>query len=351
MKIMNIIGTRPQFIKYAMIEKELHDHTNILVHSGQHYDKGLFKIFFDEFNLGHPHYNIGIGSGSYGWQVGELIERIYDIIEIVKPDCVLVYGDCNTTYAGAVATNLHRLPLAHIESGLRCFDWKMIEEFNRVQTDHCSQWCFAPTKSAMKHLSNEGLSKKSYLVGNLHYECFLHFHKKIMSSTILDTFKIKPDTFYLATIHRFETLHDYKKLQQVFNAFKKLEYPVVIPMHPHLKKTIDLMKPDLSNVYLKEALGYFDIQNLIRNARLVITDSGGLTTESYFHKQPCIIIRDYYEYTDIPKGWNVLVGTDTNKIIESVETMMPGRWKNVFGDGNTSKKILKILEGTINEYR
>ena len=216
MKICNIVGTRPQFIKYAMMEKEMRDHRNVLIHTGQHYDKKLFKIFFDELNIGHPDYNIGIGSGNYGWQIGELIKRLFDTIKEEKPDVVLVYGDCNSTYAGAVATNLHHIPLAHVEAGLRCFDWKMAEEFNRVQTDHCSRFCFAPTQSAMKFLKKEGLGSRSYLVGNLHYDSFLFYRNQFQLSNIINELDVEKGQYYLATVHRTETLQNPEKLKSIF---------------------------------------------------------------------------------------------------------------------------------------
>ena len=346
MKICNIVGTRPQFIKYAMMEQEFNGHKNILVHSGQHYDKVLYQQFFDELLIRHPDYNIGIGSGNYGWQVGELVKRLYDIIKGVSPDVVLVYGDCNTTYAGAVATNLCHLPLAHVESGLRCFNWRMIEEFNRVQTDHCSRFCFAPTETAMFYLEKEGLGELSYLVGDLHYDSYLYYKDRFAETDILDKIGVKPDGYYLSTIHRAETLDDPDKLIGLFDTFNRLKHPVLLVMHPHLKKVLGGVNVDYSNILVHDAVGYLDMQRLLKNCRMVLTDSGGLTTEAFFHQKKTMVLREQFEYNDIPGNMSVLVGTDGQRLYDEInnidEESCPGQ--HLFGMGDAAEKIMMILE-------
>lgn len=346
MKICNIVGTRPQFIKYSMMERKLDGHNNILVHSGQHYDKLLFKIFFDELQINHPNYNIGIGSGNYGWQIGELVKRLYDIIYGVKPDCTIVYGDCNTTYAGAIVSNLCGIPVVHVESGLRCGDWKMVEEFNRIQTDHCSRICFAPTTKAMNNLLKEGLGSRSHLVGDLHYDAYKTFKKTFNDSPILDEFNLSFNKYFLATVHRSETLSDDTKLKSVAEAFNQLDKPVLLVMHPHLKKVLKKVNISYENIIVSDSVGYFDMQRLLSKCFMVLTDSGGLTSEAYYHRKKAVVLRDCFEYGKSTSE-AVLVGTDTKNIIEETKKETFFDDKKIIGDGHTSDKIVSIIEESL----
>ena len=384
MKIVSIVGARPQFIKLAPLVKAIQELTksnsklkikHLIIHTGQHYDYEMNKIFFDELGIPEPDYNLEVGSGSHGWQTGEIIKRVEEVLIKEQPEWVLVYGDTNSTLSGALTAAKLHIPVAHIESGLRSFNKKMPEEINRVLTDYSSNVLFCPTENAVRNLKKEGytniinkgkLISSSFInkvlltnshipivinVGDIMYDA-LSINLKIaeMKSSILEKFKLKVKGYYLATIHRAENTDDKNRLKNILEAFIELskEKTVIFPVHPRTKKTLTTFNLSLltfNKVYLIDPVSYFDMLILQKNADKILTDSGGMQKEAYFLKVPCISLRDETEWIETVKsGWNVLVGANKQKIIDATQNIRSkGHYRNYFGDSNTSNKILKII--------
>lgn len=360
MKIITIIGARPQFIKASILSQKIAkttDITEILVHTGQHYDENMSDIFFNEMGIPKPHYNLQIGSGNHGAQTGKMLIDIEAVVLKEKPDAILVYGDTNSTLAGAlVASKLH-IPIAHVEAGLRSFNKKMPEEINRILTDHCAAWLFVPTAVATQNLQNEGITKdKIYEVGDIMYDVALHCADLAgKQSNILGTLQIEPKNYFLATIHRAENTDNPERLHVIFEAFRTLaqHHTIILPLHPRTQKYVQSLSIDLSGITLIEPVGYLDMVTLEKNAQMIITDSGGVQKEAFFYNIPCITLRDETEWIELVHlGWNTLVPpTESTKIVEAVEKHLaypPAPVASPYGDGTTSDKILNILIKTIN---
>jgi UDP-N-acetylglucosamine 2-epimerase len=295
MKIVTIVGARPQFIKAAPVSKAIRDHngkeeepriTEVLVHTGQHYDHGMSQIFFDELDISEPDLNLGVGSGTHGWQTGQMLVRIEEVLLEEKPDFVVVYGDTNSTLAGALAAVKLHIPVAHVEAGLRSFNRKMPEEHNRVVADHCADLLFCPTQTAVDNLAREGVTNGVYLVGDTMYDAVLQFSSIARKhSTILKDLDLEPKTYLLTTIHR--------------------------PYNTSLLEKVP------TNVRMIEPIGYLDMLMLEENARLILTDSGGMQKEAYFFGVSCITLRPETEWLEtIESGWNVVAGADVSAIVE-----------------------------------
>ena len=350
MKIVSIVGARPQFIKSVYVLRELENHHNVsTIHTGQHYDDELSKIFFEEFRLKKPDYELNVGSGIQGEQTGKMLICIEKVLLKEKPDVVLVYGDTNSTLAGALAAVKLNIKLAHVEAGLRSFDREMPEEINRVLTDHISNILFCPSNTAIKNLKNEGITKNIYNVGDVMFDVLLH-SKKIAEkkSTILEKMNLESKQYLVATIHRASNTDNKNKLRDIVESFGEIDDIIVFPAHPrtanYLKKygLYDKLPP---NVKVIKPLGYFDFLKLISNAKKILTDSGGVQKEAYFLKVPCITLRENTEWVEtVEAGWNVLVGSDKNMIIKMAQEFEPeGECKAIFGDGAASKKISDIF--------
>jgi len=351
MKILTVVGARPQFIKLAPLSKILRENgiSEIIVHTGQHYDENMNDLFFKELEIPEPDYNLGIGSGNHGEQTGRMLIEIEKIMLKEKPDLVIVYGDTNSTLAGALAASKLHIKLAHVEAGLRSFNKRMPEEINRVLTDHVSDILFCPTQTAVENLKNEGIIIGVYLVGDVMFDALLHFSKiSDMKSNVLERLNIKPKEYYLATIHRAENTDNYERLKNILTAFSKMDEMVVFPIHPRTRKMInyygldDLIRKD--NIKVIDPVGYLDMLKLERNAKAILTDSGGVQKEAFWLKVPCITLRDETEWIEtVNLGWNRLVGSNVEKILEAVRDLKLGvdvSFENDF----SAKKMYEIIK-------
>ena len=351
-KIITVVGARPNFIKVAPLFEEFKKHKKInpiLIHTGQHYDYEMSQAFFDGLKIPKPNYNLEIGSALHGKQTGKTIIELEKVYLKEKPDLIVVVGDVNSTLAGAlVAAKLH-MPIAHIEAGLRSYKKTMPEEVNRVLTDHISDFLFCPTKTAEWNLKKEGIKKEVlYNVGDIMYDAFLYNIKIAQKkSEILERLKIKPKSYYLATVHRAENTNNKKKLKNIADSFCGIGN-IIFPCHPRTEKYLKqykLWKRLKQRVKVIKSLKYLDMLWLEKNAKKILTDSGGVQKETYFAKAPCITLRDETEWVETVKsGWNILVGDDKQKIIKAVKKFNPKKPQyKYFGDGKTAKRIVKIL--------
>ena len=349
MKIVSIVGARPQFIKCAPVSRELRKaHDEILVHTGQHYDHGMSEVFFEELGIPKPDYNLGIGSGTHGRQTGAMLGVIEDVLEKEGPDVVLVYGDTNSTLAGALAAAKLHVPVAHVEAGLRSFDRRMPEEVNRVLTDHCSDLLFCPTETAVANLAAEGITEGVFLVGDVMLDAMNHNRAVAEErSTALADFGLSPKGYFLATVHRASNTDDPVALRAILEAFALLDAPVIFPVHPRTqKKLAGYGIAPAANVRIVEPLPYFDMLALLSGARAVLTDSGGVQKEAYILEVPCVTLRENTEWVEtIEDGWNVLVGADTNRIVAEAEKVgdAPRQHSARFGDGQAAARIAAII--------
>jgi len=348
MKILTVIGARPQFIKAAAVSNIIRkEHEEILVHTGQHYDENMSKIFFEELNIPKPDYNLGVGSGGHGKQTGTMLIELEELYIKEKPDMVLVYGDTNSTLAGALCASKLLIPVAHIEAGLRSFNMNMPEEQNRILTDHISKYLFVPTTSATKNLSNEGVTSGVYNVGDVMYDATLNFSKLSKEkSKIMAKLNLKEEEFMLATIHRAENTNDINKLRNIIEALNESGEQIILPLHPRTKKYMDDYNLSFNkNIKIIDPVGYLEMISLEMHCRKIITDSGGVQKEAFFMNKPCITMRDETEWVEtVENGWNIVVGTDKAKILEGILNFVPNKVKqNIFGDGHAAEKILKII--------
>lgn len=347
MKIATIVGARPQFIKAATVSRVIREKSGIreiIIHTGQHYDENMSDIFFEELKIPKPHYNLGAGSSLHGKQTAKMLDGIEEILIREKPDWVIVYGDTNSTIAGALAAAKLHIPIAHIEAGLRSYNRRMPEEINRISTDHISDLLFAPTLNALDILKKEGLEERSVFSGDVMYDSILYFkeisRKKV---NLTDIAPVEPGKYFLATIHRQENTEDIKRLQEIFIAFSELDIPVIIPLHPRTRNILDEVSYR-SNVKIINPVGYLEMVSLLSNCIKVFTDSGGLQKEAYFLKKPCITLREETEWIETLEGnWNFTVGTDKEKILDKVHFCDYGEQKNYFGDGKAAEKIIERL--------
>ena len=349
MKIASIVGARPNFIKCAPLSKELKKEFNeIIIHTGQHYDYEMNKVFFDELKIPEPDYHLGIGSGNHGEQTGEMLKRTEEVLIKETPDLVLVYGDTNTTLAGALAASKLHIKVGHIEAGLRSFDRRMPEETNRVLTDHCSDLLFCPTKTAVENLKREGISKGVHLTGDVMVDALkenIEIAEK--KSNVLDELSLKPKEFYLATVHRAENTDDFNRLKNIVDAFCAIEN-LVFPCHPRTEKFLKQfgLRDKLTNkIKVIKPVGYLDMLMLEKNANKILTDSGGVQKEAYIFKVPCITLRENTEWVEtVEDGWNLLAGANEDKIVKMANDFEPkGEQRNVFGDGKASERIAEII--------
>jgi UDP-N-acetylglucosamine 2-epimerase len=330
MKIVSVVGARPQFIKLAALSKELRKkHREIIIHTGQHYDDELSKIFFSELSLPRPNYNLGIGSAEHGKQTGRMMEGIERILISRNPDLVIVYGDTNSTLAGALAAAKLNIPVAHVEAGLRSYRKSMPEEINRVLTDHVSTLLFCPTPTSVINLKKEGITKGVYLVGDVMYDSLLdHLKVAEKESRIMRKLNLTKKEFYLLTIHRAENTDIKENLKKVTQIIADLDKKVVFPIHPRTRKKLREFKllrrlVTLSNLILIDPVSYLDMLILEKNARFVLTDSGGVQKEAYFLKTPCLTLRDETEWLETLKGgWNQVVGLRKNKVLTAIHSLL-----------------------------
>ncbi|MDR2972065.1 MAG: UDP-N-acetylglucosamine 2-epimerase (non-hydrolyzing) [Bacteroidales bacterium] len=351
MTILTVVGARPQFVKAAIVSRAMKQFSNIkevLVHTGQHFDTNMSDIFFEEMEIQKPTYNLNINGLNHGAMTGQMLEKIEAIIVEENPDWVLVYGDTNSTLAGALAAAKLHVKIAHVEAGLRSFNMAMPEEINRILTDRIATILFAPTDQAVANLNYERLISKSTLVvktGDVMLDAAMFFRKKIKK---LNNCKYK----IITTVHRAENTDNPEKLQVIFNALEKVaeKYEMILPLHPRTKEKLEKMNYNFakSHIHFVEPVSYLDMIALLMDCILVMTDSGGLQKEAYFLKKPCITLREETEWTELVSSQcNILSLGDYSNIIHSVEKMisLPESCfnQNLYGDGNAAKKIVETI--------
>lgn len=350
-KILTILGARPQFIKAGTISREIAKHKEIkeiILHTGQHYDSNMSDIFFEEMKIPKPDYFLGIGGKSHGAMTGQMIEKIEEVALKEKPDWILVYGDTNSTLAGAIVASKLHIKLAHIEAGLRSFNMNMPEEINRILTDRISNILFCPTDTAIENLEKEGFENfncKIIKSGDVMQDGAI-FYKNLAVTP--NNIELKND-FILCTIHRAENTDDESKLKNIFSALNEIacEKQIILPLHPRTKKIIENLNICVENLTIIEPVGYLEMVWFIDNCSLVMTDSGGLQKEAYFFAKPCLTLREETEWVELVEtGVNTLVGTDKDKILSEynkIEIKKVDFSKNLYGNGNASNLIIKEL--------
>jgi len=379
MKIVTVVGARPQFIKAGAVNRAIQEINKgkrrlreIWVHTGQHYDTLMDKVFFKELRLPKPDYHLGVGSGSHAQQTGLMLERIERVLEKEKPETVIVYGDTNSTLAGALAAAKLNIPVGHVEAGLRSYNPAMPEEINRLLTDHLSTFLFCPTDQAVRNLLKEGIkdgrTRIVKNVGDVMYDSILYYSKMAeKKSTILkelgfftlnscrerfQTVPYRTTNYYLATVHRAENTDDPKRLKSILKALNEIgrNTPAVLPLHPRTKKMMEVhhLFPGFKNIKFIEPLSYFDMLKLEKNAIGILTDSGGIQKEAYWLRVPCFTLREETEWVEtINSGWNVLTGTEVKRILREVGRLEKRKrhpeGNKIFGDGKAGEKIVQIL--------
>lgn len=359
MKIVTVIGARPQFVKASVVSQALKCHGEIeeyIIHTGQHYDSNMSDVFFDELGIPKPEYFLGVGSGPHGQQTGRMLEGIEGVLIEHRPDLMLVYGDTNSTLAGALAAAKMHIPVAHIEAGLRSFNRRMPEEINRVLTDHVSTYLFTPTQTAMENLVREGVSAESiHLVGDVMYDVSLAYGQRSDDkSNIISQLGLERRGYFLATVHRAENTDDPSRLVNLFHAldFVSRQAPVVLPIHP---RTRNLLPPDIvrliegSSIRIVDPVGYLDMLQLEKNARMILTDSGGVQKEAYFFSVPCITLRDETEWVELVElGWNSLWSPSSSldlfrQLARYDRYTPPSIHPDIYGKGDTASLIASCL--------
>lgn len=354
MKIVTVLGARPQFIKAATVSRALREERieEIIVHTGQHFDRNMSEVFFEEMEIPHPNYNLEIAGLSHGAMTGRMLEQVENVLLKEKPDCVLVYGDTNSTLAGALAASKLHIPVAHVEAGLRSFEMKMPEEINRILTDRISRYLFCPTTTAVKNLKNEGFeSFPSEIIqsGDVMYDAVLFYKERINEkSTIIKSAELEGEPFVLATIHRAENTDDLSRLRSLCEALNQIhsEHKVVLPIHPRTRAILHKNNIQV-HFNLINPVGYFDMLALLENCTMVMTDSGGLQKEAYFFSKYCITLRDQTEWVELVEAnVNTLAGADANLILETYHKNLGKSFHTssaLYGDGHASNLIAKTF--------
>lgn len=352
MKVMTIIGARPQFVKAAVVSRAFKEHRpevqEFVVHTGQHYDVNMSDVFFDELEIRRPDYNLGVGGGTHGQNTGRMIEKLESLMIEVLPEWVLVYGDTDSTLAGALAASKLHIPVVHVEAGLRSFNREMPEEINRVLTDHVADLLFAPTEISQQNLLNEGIAKeKMKVVGDVMYDAALFYKEKARQPGLPEGLNIESDGFVLCTIHRAENTDDPQRLGSILEGLGNTGQTIVLPLHPRTRsKVADYGICIPRNVWVIEPIGYLEMVWLEVHCRLIATDSGGVQKEAYFHGKPCLTLRDETEWVElVDEGGNQLVGADASRIVQCFSTILDVNvgGKPLYGNGNAGVRIVEAL--------
>lgn len=350
-KILTIAGTRPQLVKVGAVSRVLRENfQEVLVNTGQHYDYNMAGVFFDELNIPKPDYDLGIGSDTHSRQTGKMLIAVEEVVEKENPNAILVYGDTNSTLAGAlVASKLH-IPLIHIEAGLRSFNKVMPEEINRIMTDHVSNILFAPTKIAVSNLANEGIHENVYTVGDVMYDAVLYNMQLAEEKYSLSDFGLIEKEYYLGTIHRAENTDSKERLSSILEAFSSLKENVYLPLHPRTKHKIqefnlDYLLDGAKNIQIVEPVSYLEMLLLEKNAKGIITDSGGVQKEAYFMRVPCVTLRPQTEWKEtVDYGWNRLINPLTEDLAHVLKMLQIGEpIDNLYGTGDSAERITTIL--------
>lgn len=354
-KILTIVGARPQFVKAAALSRALKNIgiEEVLVHTGQHFDENMAEIFFRQMNIPQPKYNLGINSLSHGAMTGRMLEEIEKVLITEKPTAVVVFGDTNSTLAGALAASKLHIPVAHIEAGLRSFNMKMPEEINRILTDRISNYLFCPTEVAIKNLKAEGFENFEINIvnsGDVMYDVALYYSQfSGERSTIISDFGLNKKPFLLSTLHRQENTDDLERLNSIISAFNSLseDYQIVLPIHPRTRKILQTENIKL-NFEPINPVGYFDMIELLKHCKMVITDSGGVQKEAFFFGKHCLVTRDETEWTElVDLNYNFMVGANAEKIVNTVSEVAKATIKfdvKPYGEGNAADKIALALK-------
>lgn len=359
MRIITIIGARPQFVKAAIVSRyiRLHnDNSSIhieekILHTGQHYDYNMSQVFFEQMGIPTPTWHLGCTN-----DVACMRDAIIPLIN-GQADYIMVYGDTNSTLAGALAAEACNIPLIHIEAGLRSHNMEMAEEYNRIETDKRSTLLFCPTQTAVNNLRKEGITQGVYHVGDVMYDATLYFAEQAQkTSNILQQLQIVSKQYYLATIHRAQTTDNTEKLANILYAFQQIHHPIILPLHPRTKKVIansivlTKLIQESPKLRIIDSVSYLDMLLLEKHAALILTDSGGVQKEAYFHHTPCITMREETEWVEtVEAGWNTIVGTDTARILQAIQSPQQPQYEiTEYGSGNAATNIIKIL--CQNEY-
>lgn len=348
MKVVSVVGARPQFIKAAAFSRELRRrHEEVLVHTGQHYDYAMSGAFFDGLEIPAPKVNLGVGSSNHGSQTGAMLSGIEEVLLSEKPQWVVVYGDTNSTLAGALAASKLHIPIAHVEAGLRSFNRRMPEEINRVVTDHVSDLLLCPSQTAIINLTSEGIARNVHLVGDIMLDVLNWARERITQpSAILRQLQLPERSYFLVTVHRSENTDDANRLSGILNALTVLDKPVIFPVHPRTRKAISEGGYEVpSHIRLIDPLSYMDMVSITGSAQLVLTDSGGLQKEAYWLGVPCLTLREETEWVETTEaGWNVLVGTDCETIIQAARSFAPPiEHPPLYGDGCVAARCVELL--------
>jgi len=350
-KIVSIVGARPEFIQASPLSRKLREKfTEVLVHTGQHYDPNMSDVFFKELGLPKPDYNLGVGSGPHGEQTGRMLTEIEKVLLKEIPDVVVIFGDTNSALAGALAAAKLHIKVAHVEAGLRSFNRLMPEELNRVLIDHLSDFLFCPTETAIQNLRKEGITKGVFNTGDVMYDSILQLYGKAeKESKILQTLNLTPKTYLYATVHRAENTDDLNRLRSIIDSFAESGETILFPIHPRTRKAAIDYKLEVNripNIHLIEPIGYLDNIILMGSAKKILTDSGGVQKQAFFLKVPCITLRDETEWVEtVAAGWNIIVGADKRKIIDAIKRFSPVlKQTKTFGNGNAAGKITDLLE-------
>ncbi len=349
-KILTVVGARPQFIKASSVSRAINKSQyfeEVVVHTGQHFDNNMSSIFFEELSITTPDYNLGIAGASHGLMTGRQLEAIEKVLMDERPNYVLVYGDTNSTLAGALAAAKMNIPLVHVEAGLRSFNRRMPEEINRVLTDHAANILFTPTETASSNLLKEGISKDKIInVGDVMYDASLFFKKEARKPSFIDDFGKGFDKFILATVHRAENTDNPDRLRKIFKGLSTSPLPVIMPLHPRTKSCLAEFNIELnSNIHLLDPVGYLEMIWLESNCHIVCTDSGGVQKEAYFFHKPCVTMRDETEWVElVDSGWNILVGCDDKAIKNGISNFdIPNNYGELYGHGNSADLIIDEL--------
>lgn len=366
LRVLSIVGARPQFIKAAAVSRAFMEHNRqsdattideTIIHTGQHYDENMSRIFFEELSIPQPDRNLEVGSGPHGKQTADMLSKLEAVLLEEKPDGVLIYGDTNSTLAGALAAAKLHIPVAHVEAGLRSFNKRMPEEINRVLADHVSGLLFCPTGTAVKNLAHEGITKGVHQTGDVMYDCVLFYiHKaKAIEQKTLGKLNVQPSSYYLTTVHRAENTDNANRLSGIVEALNEIardDCPVLLPLHPRTVGYLEMY--DLKfcdNVKVISPVSYLEMVVLENHARVILTDSGGVQKEAYFHAVPCVTLRDETEWVEtVETGWNTLAGADKQKILTAVsEQKQLGEVApdTIYGTGCASQTIARLLIQTL----
>jgi UDP-GlcNAc3NAcA epimerase len=352
-KILTVVGARPQFIKAAPLSKAIAESehlTEVLVHTGQHYDYAMSELFFEELGLPTPAYNLEIGSARQAVQMGQILIKLDAVLDIEKPDMVVVFGDTNSTAAAAITAAKNNIPLAHVEAGLREWNKMIPEEVNKLLTDSVTDLYFAPTQTGVDNLAKCGIEKNVFLTGDIGIDLIVSGLDKIKANkSLLQKLQITEGTYFFMTCHRASNTNDLENLKQILSIFDDITEPIIFPIHPRTRATIEQNGLgyflEKKHIHVIEPIGFWDTQTLIRHAKMILTDSGGVIKEAYFHQVPCLIMDKQIEWIEsVNEGWSHVVGANKNLILEKIKHFGgPSVFSQFLGNGTAAKQIVNHI--------